>query len=80
MPIHPMLDQPMVGKVVEAAGAGVSIKRTSSPAEIRAAVDTVLSGPQRDVASEIGARWRDSDGAVVAADRILALKSEPVSQ
>jgi UDP:flavonoid glycosyltransferase YjiC (YdhE family) len=80
MPIHPMLDQPMVGKVVEAAGAGVSIKRTSSPAEIRAALATVLSGPQRDVAAEIGARWRDSDGAVVAADRILALKSEPVSQ
>ena len=44
MPMHPMLDQPMVGMAVEAAGAGVSIKRTSSPAEIRAALDTVLGG------------------------------------
>jgi UDP:flavonoid glycosyltransferase YjiC (YdhE family) len=80
MPMHPMLDQPMVGKAVEAAGAGVSIKRTSSPAEIRAALDSVLSGPHRAAASEIGARWRGSDGAVVAADRILALRSEPISQ
>ena len=80
MPMHPMLDQPMVGKAVQAAGAGVSIKRTSSPAEIRSALDTVLSGPQGAAASEIGARWRGSDGAVVAADRILSLRSEPVSQ
>jgi len=80
MPMHPLLDQPMVGKAVEAAGAGVSIKRTSSPAEIRTALDTVLNGPHGAAASEIGARWRGSDGAVVAADRILALRSEPVSQ
>jgi UDP:flavonoid glycosyltransferase YjiC (YdhE family) len=80
MPMHPMLDQPMVGKAIEAAGAGVSIKRTSSPAEIRSALDTVLNGPQGAAASEIGARWRGSDGAVVAADRILSLRSEPVSQ
>ncbi|MFZ0142228.1 MAG: glycosyltransferase [Aeromicrobium sp.] len=80
MPMHPMLDQPMVGKAVEAAGAGVSIKRTSSPTEIRSALDTVLDGRHRDVASTIGSRWRGSDGAVVAADRILAVRSEPFSQ
>jgi UDP:flavonoid glycosyltransferase YjiC (YdhE family) len=80
MPMHPMLDQPMVGKAVQEAGAGVSIKRTSSPAEIRSALDTVLNGSHGAAASEIGARWRRSDGAVVAADRILALRSEPVSQ
>jgi UDP:flavonoid glycosyltransferase YjiC (YdhE family) len=80
MPIHPMLDQPMVGKAVAAAGAGVSIKSSSSPAEIRSALDAVLAGPHREVASTFGARWRGSDGAVVAADRILALRSEPVSQ
>jgi UDP:flavonoid glycosyltransferase YjiC (YdhE family) len=80
IPIHPMLDQPMVGKVVEASGAGVSIKRTSSAAEIRAALDMVLSGPHREAASKIAERWRGVDGAVVAADRILALRTEPVSQ
>ncbi len=80
IPIHPMLDQPMVGKAVAAAGAGVSIKSSSTPREIRAALDTVLAGPHRDAASTFGARWRGFDGAVVAADRILELKAEPVSQ
>jgi UDP:flavonoid glycosyltransferase YjiC (YdhE family) len=80
MPMHPMLDQPMVGKAVEEAGAGVSIRRTSSPTEIRAALDTVLDGPHHVAAAEIGARWRGTDGAVEAADRILALRTEPVSQ
>jgi UDP:flavonoid glycosyltransferase YjiC (YdhE family) len=80
LPIHPMLDQPMVGQAVEAAGAGVSITKASSPAQIRAALDTVLTGPHRDAAAGIGARWRGSDGAVVAADRILALRNEPISQ
>ena len=79
IPMHPLLDQPMVGKAVEAAGAGVSIKRTSSPTEIRSALDTVLSGLHREAAAAIGSRWRGSDGATVAADRILALRSEPVS-
>jgi UDP:flavonoid glycosyltransferase YjiC (YdhE family) len=79
VPIHPMLDQPMVGKVIEEVGAGVSIKSSSSPAEIRAALDTVLSGPHHAAAAEIGARWRGSDGAVVAADRILALGAKQVS-
>ena len=80
MPMHPMLDQPMVGKVVAEAGAGVSIKRTSSPAEIRAAVDTVLDGAHHEAAAEIGARWRGSDGTAVAADHILALAARPISQ
>ena len=80
MPMHPMLDQAMVGKAVESAGAGVSIKRTSTPAEIRSALSTVLSGSHRDAASKIAARWREVNGAVVAADRILALRTEPVSQ
>jgi UDP:flavonoid glycosyltransferase YjiC (YdhE family) len=80
MPIHPMLDQPMVGEAVAAAGAGVSIKAKSSPGEIRTALDTVLAGPHRRVASTFGARWRGSDGAVVAADRILQLKSAAFSR
>ena len=79
LPMHPMLDQAMVGKVVQAAGAGEMIKRTSSPEQIKEALDTVLNGPHRDAASEIGARWRGWDGAVVAADRVLALAGKPVS-
>ena len=79
VPMHPMLDQRMVGTAVEAAGAGVSIRKSSSPAAIRAALDTVLDAAHRDAAAAIGARWRGVDGSVVAADAILALRSEPVS-
>lgn len=80
MPMHPMLDQPMVGRVIEQVGAGVAIKRTASPQQIRAALETVLAGPHRTAAQEIGAGWRGNDGAAVAADRILALRQEPVSR
>ena len=79
MPMHPMLDQAMVGEVVEAAGAGVSIKKTSSPEQIRAAFDTVMDESHRQAAAAIGDRWRGADGAIVAADRILALQAKPVS-
>ena len=78
MPMHPMLDQAMVGKVVEKAGAGVSIKKSSSPEQIRAALSTVLDEHHRQAAAALGERWRGADGAVVAADRILALRAEPV--
>jgi UDP:flavonoid glycosyltransferase YjiC (YdhE family) len=74
MPMHPLLDQAMVGKVVEQVGVGVSIKRTASSDEVRAAVETVLDGPHREAAAAIGARWRGVDAAAIAADRILALR------
>jgi UDP:flavonoid glycosyltransferase YjiC (YdhE family) len=80
MPMHPMLDQAMVGKVIEEAGAGVSIKKSSSPEQIKAALDVVLDDRHRAGAEGIGARWRGADGAVVAADRILALRPEQVSR
>jgi UDP:flavonoid glycosyltransferase YjiC (YdhE family) len=76
MPMHPLLDQAMVGKVIEQVGAGVSIKRTSAPDEIRTAVETVLNGPHREAAMAIGARWRGVDATNIAADRILALRSD----
>jgi UDP:flavonoid glycosyltransferase YjiC (YdhE family) len=79
LPMHPMLDQAMVGKVVEEAGAGVSISRKSSPEQIRAALETVMDGSHRQAATAIGARWRGVDGAAAAADRILAVHAEPVS-
>ncbi|WP_332667135.1 glycosyltransferase [Aeromicrobium sp.] len=76
IPMHPLLDQPMVGKAVEAAGAGVTIKKSSKPAAFRTAVDTVLDDAHRDAAAAIGARIRAIDGAVVAADRILEVARE----
>ena len=79
MPMHPLLDQLMVGKAVEANGAGVTIKRTAKPDQIRAALETVLDKPHRAAAEAIAERWRGADGTVVAADRILALQPRRVS-
>ncbi len=80
MPMHPMLDQSMVGTAVEQAGAGVVIKKSSSPDQIRAALERVLDEPHRRAAAAIGERWRGADGAAVAADRILALHPSRVSR
>ena len=80
VPMHPMLDQAMVGKAVEQAGAGVVIKKSSSPDQIRAALEQVLDETHRRAAATIGERWRGADGAAVAADRILALHASQVSR
>lgn len=73
VPMHPMLDQPMLGKAIEAAGAGVAIKKSAKPEAIRSAVDTVLDDAHREAAAAVGTRIRAIDGAVVAADRILEI-------
>jgi UDP:flavonoid glycosyltransferase YjiC (YdhE family) len=79
MPMHPMLDQAMVGKAVEATGAAVSIKRTATPEQIRAALETVLDEQHRAAAKAVAERWRGDDGTMVAADHILALQPKRVS-
>ena len=79
VPMHPMLDQPMVGKAIESAGAGVSIKKSSSSTAFRTAVETVLDDAHRDAAAAIGARIRAIDGTVVAVDRILEVARPGVS-
>jgi UDP:flavonoid glycosyltransferase YjiC (YdhE family) len=74
MPMHPLLDQPMVGKSVEQAGAGRLLKKKSSPATIRAAIEEQLSDPRFRVgAARLGADIRESRGATTAADRVLSL-------
>jgi UDP:flavonoid glycosyltransferase YjiC (YdhE family) len=73
VPMHPMLDQPMIGKVVAAAGAGLVLGRKSSPESIRDALKKLLNSEQYRVAARgIGERIRSTNGASVAADRILA--------
>jgi UDP:flavonoid glycosyltransferase YjiC (YdhE family) len=71
-PMHPMLDQRMVGKAVQDAGAGLLIKASSSPEEIGRALMTVVdSAIFRTAASMVGRRIRASDGARTGA-RLLA--------
>jgi UDP:flavonoid glycosyltransferase YjiC (YdhE family) len=74
MPMHPLLDQPMVGKSVEAAGAGRLVPKKIDAAALRPVVEALLAdGPHRTAAARLGAEIRALPGASNAADRIEAL-------
>jgi UDP:flavonoid glycosyltransferase YjiC (YdhE family) len=74
LPMHPMVDQPMVGTAVEAAGAGRRMSKKSSPKALRPVIEELLGdGPHRDAAARLGAEIRLQSGAANAADRIEAL-------
>lgn len=76
VPMHPLLDQPMVGRSVAAAGAGRVVPKRASAAEIRRAVESLLGdGPHRTAAARLGARIRASQGAGGAADLLEGLFS-----
>jgi UDP:flavonoid glycosyltransferase YjiC (YdhE family) len=80
MPMHPLIDQPMVARAVTDAGAGITLGKKASPAMIAGALMRVLgteSYARR--AAELGLRLRAGDGAAVAADRLI-VASEQVSQ
>ena len=71
LPMHPMLDQPMIGRAVAASGAGLTLPKTAAPAVIGAAVQRLLDEPSfaataREIAAELHAR----DGAAAAADEV----------
>ena len=71
LPMHPMLDQPMIGRAVAASGAGLTLPKTAAPATIGAAVRRLLDQPSfaataRDIAADLHAR----DGAAAAADEV----------
>jgi UDP:flavonoid glycosyltransferase YjiC (YdhE family) len=71
MPMHPFLDQPMVGTSVAEAGAGAVVKRSAKPAELVPALAALLAdGPHRAAAARLGAEIRALPGAVNGADRI----------
>jgi UDP:flavonoid glycosyltransferase YjiC (YdhE family) len=71
MPMHPMLDQKMVGKSVEAAGAGQLLPKKAKPAQIAQSIRRLLQdGPQRQTAARLGRAIRDSKGAQSGADLI----------
>ncbi|MCU1473970.1 nucleotide disphospho-sugar-binding domain-containing protein [Amnibacterium sp.] len=81
LPMHPMLDQPIVGREVAASGAGLDLPRSAPPERIRAAVLRLLGEPHfGDIARAIGTAMAARDGAVVAADELerLAGQSRPV--
>ena len=74
MPMYAPTDQPTIGKAVAAAGAGKVLRKNAPPHQIREALDELLhSEHYRAAAATLGARIRATDGATVAADRLLAL-------
>ncbi|MFL6171924.1 MAG: glycosyltransferase [Marmoricola sp.] len=73
MPMHPMLDQPLVGKTVQAAGAGVLVAKKAPPPQLAPVIARLLAdGPHRAAAARLGASIRAADGKVAAADAVLA--------
>ncbi len=74
MPMHPMLDQPMVGAAVERAGAGRAVAKDVAPDVLRRTVGPRLleDGPHRAAAARLGAAIRAMPGAVRGADAIEA--------
>jgi UDP:flavonoid glycosyltransferase YjiC (YdhE family) len=74
LPMFDRSDQPLVGSLIQRAGAAEVVSRRAAPATIRAAVDRMLApGPHRAAAARLGAEIRSSPGAATAADEIEAL-------
>ncbi len=74
IPMHPLLDQPMVGAAIQDAGLGLTLKKSSSPARIREAIVSILGNPRfRAAAVDAAGRQRAADGPVVGADALVRL-------
>lgn len=74
LPVDGRTDQPHIGRVLQGIGAGRTLKRTSPPARIRAAIEELLAdGPHRAVATRLGARIREDHGRSRGADLLESL-------
>lgn len=72
IPMHPLMDQPMVGGAIQDAGLGRTLKKSAKPRAIGAAIMSIV-GDQRFRAAAVDAsrRERESGGPGVAADAIV---------
>jgi UDP:flavonoid glycosyltransferase YjiC (YdhE family) len=74
MPMHPLIDQPMIARAVADAGAGIVLNRKASPEEIARALTALRTTESfAEKAAVIGQRLRAAEGARVAADRLLEI-------
>jgi UDP:flavonoid glycosyltransferase YjiC (YdhE family) len=81
LPMHPMLDQPMVGKRVERAGAGRVLSKKAPTGQVREAVaQLMVDGPHRTAAAHLGAEIRAADGLTRAAELLEQLDDRPAGQ
>jgi UDP:flavonoid glycosyltransferase YjiC (YdhE family) len=71
IPMDAKTDQPYIGKAIQRAGAGRTMRRRSSPEKLRAAIEELLGdGPHRMAAARLGAVVRGLPGATTGADLI----------
>ncbi len=74
IPMHPMMDQPDVGRAVTEIGVGLTIPKTSPIARICTAAERLLTDQRiRSAAAALGRDIRSGDGAAVATDLIEQL-------
>ncbi len=74
MPMHPFLDQRMIGRAVESAGAARVLPKSAKPLAIRSAAQNLLDDHRyRAAAARLGATVLKRDGAEQAADDLAAL-------
>jgi UDP:flavonoid glycosyltransferase YjiC (YdhE family) len=74
IPMYALADQPMVGRAVRDAGAGIALGKKASAAAVRAAVGRVLEEPAYGAAAaRLGRQVRDLDGLHRAADLVAGL-------
>jgi UDP:flavonoid glycosyltransferase YjiC (YdhE family) len=76
MPMHPMLDQKMIGRSVQEHGAARLLNRTAAPEQIREAVRALLEPGPHHAAAAIGRRLRAHSGAVAGADRLAPVLAQ----
>jgi UDP:flavonoid glycosyltransferase YjiC (YdhE family) len=77
LPLLRFVDQPLVGKAVQDAGAGLTAAKRSSAQQIRAALELLLSDPgYSSTARRLAERIRELDGLNRAADSVEAVLAE----
>lgn len=77
LPMHPMLDQPMLGRALAASGAGLVLPKRASASAIRDAVQRLLEDPSfAATARTIAADLTAHDGATRAADEVEAVATD----
>ncbi len=74
IPMHPLMDQPMVGASIQDAGLGLTLKKSSGRAAIGAAIASIVGDSRfRTTAVEAARRQRETGGRGIAADSLMRL-------
>jgi UDP:flavonoid glycosyltransferase YjiC (YdhE family) len=78
LPLNPFSDQPLIARVIEESGVGMSLPKSVNSTAIRAAVQRLLADAElRERAARMGRRMRSqAAGDEVAADHIVAILGE----